>query len=46
LAGDPKILFLDDPTEGMSPGETEHIAKFIKGLIDPVSVAVCGVADL
>jgi len=38
LAGDPKILFLDEPTAGMSPAETEHIAELIKGLTDTIAV--------
>jgi ABC-type branched-subunit amino acid transport system ATPase component len=40
LAGDPKILFLDEPTAGMSPAETEHIAKLIKGLTDTIAVVL------
>jgi ABC-type branched-subunit amino acid transport system ATPase component len=40
LAGDPKILFLDEPTAGMSPAETEHIAQLIKGLTDTVAVVL------
>jgi ABC-type branched-subunit amino acid transport system ATPase component len=40
LAGDPKILFLDEPTAGMSPAETEHIARLIKGLTDTIAVVL------
>jgi len=40
LAGDPKILFLDEPTAGMSPAETEHIAELIKGLTETVAVVL------
>ncbi|MCF8082381.1 MAG: ABC transporter ATP-binding protein [Deltaproteobacteria bacterium] len=40
LAGDPKILFLDEPTAGMSPAETEHIAQLIKGLTDTIAVVL------
>lgn len=40
LASEPKILFLDEPTAGMSPAETEHIARLIKGLSEKISVAL------
>jgi ABC-type branched-subunit amino acid transport system ATPase component len=40
LAGGPKILFLDEPTAGMSPAETEQIAQLIKALTDRISVVL------
>lgn len=40
LAGNPKILFLDEPTAGMSPAETEHIAQLIRGLADGISIVL------
>jgi len=40
LAGDPEILFLDEPTAGMSPAETNHIAELIKGLSEKISVVL------
>ena len=40
LASEPKILFLDEPTAGMSPAETKHIARLIKGLTDTISVVL------
>ncbi|RJQ85657.1 MAG: ABC transporter ATP-binding protein [Desulfobacteraceae bacterium] len=38
LAGDPEVLFLDEPTAGMSPAETKHISELIKGLSQEISV--------
>jgi branched-chain amino acid transport system ATP-binding protein len=32
LAGEPKVLLLDEPTAGMSPAETAEMVKFIAGL--------------
>lgn len=32
LAGNPKILILDEPTAGMSPAETSHIADLVRQL--------------
>lgn len=40
LAGDPEVLFLDEPTAGMSPAETKHIAELIKGLSKDISVVL------
>jgi ABC-type branched-subunit amino acid transport system ATPase component len=40
LAGDPKVLFLDEPTAGMSPAETEHIACLIKDLSEHIAVVL------
>lgn len=40
LAGDPEVLFLDEPTAGMSPAETNHIAELIKGLSKEISIVL------
>lgn len=40
MAGDPKVLFLDEPTAGMSPAETQHIADLIKDLANDISVVL------
>jgi len=40
MAGDPKILFLDEPTAGMSPAETQHISKLIKDLAKEICVVL------
>ena len=40
LAGDPELLFLDEPTAGMSPAETEQIAQMIKKLSERISVVL------
>ncbi|MBI4777007.1 MAG: ABC transporter ATP-binding protein [Deltaproteobacteria bacterium] len=40
LAGDPKVLFLDEPTAGMSPAETERTAGLIRDLSDELSVVL------
>jgi branched-chain amino acid transport system ATP-binding protein len=34
LAGRPRLLLLDEPAAGLSPGERREMARFIKGL-DP-----------
>ncbi|HXF87994.1 MAG TPA: ABC transporter ATP-binding protein [Xanthobacteraceae bacterium] len=38
LACQPKVLLLDEPTQGMSHGDTEDTAKLIKSLADDVTV--------
>ncbi len=40
LAGNPQILFLDEPTAGMSPAETKHISTLIRGLADEIAVVL------
>ena len=40
MAGDPKILFLDEPTAGMSPTETRHISELIKELASEICVVL------
>ncbi|MDA3789532.1 MAG: ATP-binding cassette domain-containing protein, partial [Desulfobacula sp.] len=40
MAGDPKILFLDEPTAGMSPAETRQISELIKGLSNEICVVL------
>jgi len=40
LAGDPRVLFLDEPTAGMSPAETERTAGLIRDLADELSVVL------
>ena len=40
LAGSPKILFLDEPTAGMSPAETRHISDLIQGLASEISIVL------
>lgn len=40
MASDPKIVFLDEPTAGMSPAETDNIAQLIKGLSQTISVVL------
>ena len=40
MAGDPKILFLDEPTAGMSPAETRHISTLIKDLANEICVVL------
>ena len=40
MAGNPKILFLDEPTAGMSPTETRHISELIKDLANEICVVL------
>jgi len=40
LAGEPKILLLDEPTAGMSPAETERIAMLVRRLADEIAVVL------
>jgi branched-chain amino acid transport system ATP-binding protein len=38
LAGEPRLLFLDEPTAGMSPAETAHISDIIRMLAKEIAV--------
>lgn len=38
LASEPKILLLDEPTQGMSHGDTADTAKLVRSLTDDVTV--------
>lgn len=38
LASEPKILMLDEPTQGMSHGDTEETAALVKSLTEAVTV--------
>lgn len=38
LASEPKVLMLDEPTQGMSHGDTEDTQKLIRGLTESVTV--------
>jgi branched-chain amino acid transport system ATP-binding protein len=40
LANEPRILFLDEPTAGMSPAETQEIAQLIKKLAKDISIVL------
>jgi branched-chain amino acid transport system ATP-binding protein len=40
LAGEPKVLLLDEPTAGMSDGETKRIASLIRELTDDITVVL------
>lgn len=40
LAGDPKLLLLDEPTAGMSQGETGRITQLIKELAKDITVVL------
>ena len=38
LASEPKILLLDEPTQGMSHGDTENTAELVRSLVEDVTV--------
>jgi branched-chain amino acid transport system ATP-binding protein len=38
LASEPKILLLDEPTQGMSHGDTENTAELVRSLTEDVTV--------
>ncbi|RYF30731.1 MAG: ATP-binding cassette domain-containing protein, partial [Comamonadaceae bacterium] len=38
LASEPKILLLDEPTQGMSHGDTTDTAKLVRSLTEDVTV--------
>lgn len=40
LANNPKILFLDEPTAGMNPRETEELTRFIHRLRDELNITI------
>jgi len=40
LANNPKILFLDEPTAGMNPRETEELTLFIHRLRDELNITI------
>jgi branched-chain amino acid transport system ATP-binding protein len=40
LAGDPKLLLLDEPTAGMNPGETAQMTDLIRRLRDELDLTV------
>lgn len=40
LANNPKILFLDEPTAGMNPRETEELTVFIHRLRDELDITI------
>jgi len=40
LAGEPKLLFLDEPTAGMSPAETDHISQIMQMLAKEIAVVL------
>ena len=38
LASEPQVLMLDEPTQGMSHGDTEDTAQLIRSLADEVTI--------
>src|SRR5262249_25881827 len=38
LAGNPKVLLLDEPTAGLSPAESQHMARLLSALDPAVTV--------
>jgi branched-chain amino acid transport system ATP-binding protein len=40
LAGNPKILLLDEPTAGMSQGETDRIIRLIGKLVEQITIVL------
>ena len=38
LASEPKMLLLDEPTQGMSHGDTENTAELVRSLVEDVTV--------
>ncbi len=40
IASEPKLLFLDEPTAGMNPRETEELTGFIRRLRDDLGITV------
>lgn len=40
LAGEPKLLLLDEPTSGMSSGEVKRTTQLIRGLVSEVAIVL------
>jgi branched-chain amino acid transport system ATP-binding protein len=40
LAGEPRILLLDEPTAGMSQGETDRIIRLIEKLVEQITIVL------
>lgn len=40
LAGEPKVLLLDEPTAGMSRGETDRIIRLIRKLVERITIVL------
>lgn len=40
LASEPKVLLLDEPTQGMSQGDTEETKELIRSLVDSVTIVL------